>query len=115
MSRPTSLRDFAPSILLIVVSALWLGGLSLTPKAGAAQVAAVFPPDWNRDQAFARVNAADALYVREGAWPFITVAASAEGAADPGLARRLRDAGAWFVIDPKALGSCLTQPVVGRP
>jgi hypothetical protein len=58
----------------------------------------VFPPWWSLEDAVVSAGSAGRL-VRLGALPFIIVLAEADRP-------RLRTAGAWMLLDPRALGSC---------
>jgi hypothetical protein len=64
----------------------------------AGPVAAVFPPWWSGARAFAAAAAAGPV-ARIGAFGFIVIAAPAERS-------RLRAAGAWLLLDPRAAGAC---------
>lgn len=90
-----------PALLLLLASALALAGTALAPREDGL-VAAVFPPGLDRNGVLERVVAADAVLVRPGAWNWIAVVASTR----PGLAARLRAAGAWLVLDPIAAAGC---------
>jgi hypothetical protein len=100
-----------PAILLLVASFLGTAWLGLRPESGAgAPVAAVFPPWWNSERVFAAAASTGGAIVREGAWENILVLNSAS--AD--LPRRLRAAGAWLLLNPKALDACLKERKVER-
>ncbi len=99
-------RAILGAALLSVASVMPLAWLQARPR-GFAEVAVIFPPWTGREQAFARVVAAGAPVVREGARDWILVVQGE----DPGVIRRLYAAGAWAVIDPVAFGGCLVRPV----
>ena len=61
-------------------------------------VAAIFPPWWDARSAFVAAGDAGAV-VRFGALPFVVIVAATDRA-------RLRAAGAWLLLDPRALGGC---------
>lgn len=91
-------------MLLLLASWLALAYLSLQPRADAVVLAAVFPPWWGAERTFAAAASTGAAIIRTGAIPTIVVL---HPTGDDGLAR-LRQAGAWLVLDPKAIGGCLT-------
>lgn len=109
-SRRGSGASAVPALLLLLASTLSLAGTALAPRDDGL-VAAVFPPGLDRNGVLERVAAADAVLVRLGAWDGIAVAASTR----PGLAARLRAAGAWLVLDPIAAAGCpLPSSPAGR-
>jgi hypothetical protein len=78
------------------MAAASLGALALAlwPSDGAGSVVALYPPGWSRATAFAA--AADAAEsVSLGRAPFVVQAHSGR----PGLAARLRQSGAWLVLN----------------
>jgi hypothetical protein len=94
-----------PAIVLLLVSFVGTAGLSLLPSdAVDAPIAAVFPPWWSAERSFAAAASGGAI-VREGAWSNILVVKPADGDA----ASRLYAAGAWLLVDPKALDACLKE------
>jgi hypothetical protein len=100
-----------PAILLLVASFLGTAWLGLRPDSAAgAPVAAVFPPWWGGERVFAASVSTGGAIVREGAWANILVLISA----DTDLPRRLRAAGAWLLLNPKALDACLKEPNTER-
>jgi hypothetical protein len=99
-------KTWLPALLLLVTSFVATTAVALRPsEAVGAPVAAVFPPWWDGDRAIAAAAAADATIVREGAWSNILVLTSTSG----DFAARLHAAGAWLLLDPKALASCLKE------
>jgi hypothetical protein len=99
-------RASALGAAMILLSALPLLWLETRPR-DVRNVAVLFAPWISGDAALARVVAAGGVVVRPGAWRSILVAKSDAG----DLPKRLYAAGAWAVIDPAALGGCLS----GRP
>lgn len=100
--RKPRLTDY---VILVFVALLPLGvavGALFAPPADGP-VAAVFPPWWGDTRAFAAASAAGPV-VRFGAVPFIVVVAADDRA-------RLRAAGAWLLLDPRALGACSATTV----
>ena len=75
------------------------------PDTGSGTVAAVFAPGVRSERILAAVAGADGRIVRHGRWPNIVVVHDAA----PGLAGRLRRAGAWLVLDPDGLAGCLSR------
>lgn len=108
--------------MIVLVAALGLGGAVLLVSGAllasvahaptrSGNVFALFPPDIDAAAMLAAVVAADGLPVRETVLPFaIEVAGEA-----PGLADRLRGAGAWLVLPALppgivTLGGCSFLP-----
>jgi hypothetical protein len=95
---------WSPALLLLLASALGIGWIGLRPAVGAP-VAAIFPPWWNAERVFAAAASAGGAIVREGAWPSILVVSAADG----DLPHRLREAGAWLLVNPTALDGCFKE------
>src|SRR5713226_5261450 len=91
----------AVMMLASVASVAWIES---RPR-DASEVAVIFAPWTTRDDAFARVLAADGLVMREGIIESILVVHGANS----GLINRLYAVGAWAVIDPVAFGGCLVK------
>lgn len=87
---------------MLVVSWLAVAGVALNPRDDAEIVAVMFPPWWTARQALTAVAAAEAAIVRSTALPSLQVVRLNDTA---GMAR-LRRVGAWFSIDPQAVGGC---------
>ncbi|MFX4219952.1 MAG: hypothetical protein ACMVO3_02600 [Thalassobaculum sp.] len=101
--RSTAL-SLAPATLAgaAMLVAATVGGLA--PDAdGTGPVAAVFPPWWSTRDVMAGLARTDAAILREGFSSSIILASSPT----PGLADRLRAAGAILVLDPQAAAGCL--------
>ncbi len=95
----------ANASLLLAGSTLALAMLTLAPRPPApegAVLAAVFPPWWNATRSFLAASEAGVAIIRAGVLPAILVVRldHAESRA------RLREAGAWLLLDPQALGDC---------
>ena len=89
---------------LLLASWIFIVALSVQIRADTEVVAVVFPPWWSAERAFQAAASANAAFVRTTAIPAVLVVRPDEQA---GLIR-LRDAGAWFAIDPRAIAACLT-------
>jgi hypothetical protein len=87
-------------ILLLLASMTASLALTLQPPA-TGPIAAIFPPWWGSSQSFRAAASAGAV-VRFGALPFIVVIQQETD----DTRRQLRQAGAWFSVDPVALGAC---------
>lgn len=94
-------------VLLMVVSTTPLFAVADMPAASRGTLAAVFAPGIERPAALKAVARAGGLIVREGSWGTVLIAHSDES----GFAGRLRQAGAWLVLDPQSAAGCL---ITGR-
>ena len=90
--------------ILLLFSWILIAALTFQARPDAEVVAVVFPPWWSAQQAIQAAATANAAFVRTTAIPAILVVRPDDHA---GL-NRLREAGAWFAIDPKAIAACLT-------
>jgi hypothetical protein len=90
--------------ILLLSSWIFIAALSFQIRPDSEVVAVVFPPWWSTQQAFQAAASANAELVRTTAIPAIVVVRPQKPA---GLIR-LREAGAWFSIDPRAIAACLT-------
>ncbi len=90
---------------MLIASFVGVAALSLQPRPGAEVVAVAFPPWWGTPQVFAAAASANAAIVRITGIPSVLVVAPDRG---DGLAR-LRQAGAWFTMDPQAIAACLAR------
>ena len=91
-------------MLLLAASPLAVGWAAVRPAAEATAIAAIFPPWWSGERAFAAASSVGAV-IREGAVPVVLVVRTPAGDG----AARLRSAGAWLVLDPKAVEGCLKE------
>jgi hypothetical protein len=99
-------KTWLPAVLLLLVSFLGTAWLGLRPSSAVGEpVAALFPPWWGAERVFAAAASAGGAIVREGAWSNILVLSSADG----DFADRLHTAGAWLLLNPKALDACLKE------
>lgn len=96
-------HDALPAAGLFVASVLFMGAVLIQPVPGQPVLAAVFPPGMAADGGVAAVARAGGLIVREGFVSNIVIARSDA----PDFVRRLRDAGALFVVDPISAFGCL--------
>ena len=91
---------------LLLASFTAVAALSLQVRPGADVVAVVFPPWWTLRQIFEAAASADAAIVRTTAISAVLVVRPGD---QEGLGR-LRRAGAWLTIDPKAIAACFNSP-----
>ena len=96
--------------LLLAFSTLPVFSVADLPGEARGTVAAVFAPGTNKGAALAAVAEARGLIVRSGGWGSVLVAQSDE----TGFARRLREAGAWLVVDPQTAAGCLIAGDIGK-
>jgi hypothetical protein len=90
--------------ILLLSSWIFIAALSLQTRPDTEVVAVVFPPWWSAQQALQAAASANAAFVRTTAIPAVLVVRPDDRA---GLTR-LREAGAWLAIDPRAVAACLT-------
>jgi hypothetical protein len=90
---------------LLIASFLAIAALSLRVRPGAEIVAVAFPPWWSSREAFLAAASADAAIVRMTAIPSLLVVRPDQ---HDGLAR-LRNAGVWLAIDPRAIDACFSN------
>ena len=90
---------------LLVLSWIVIASISLQAPAGAEIVAVAFPPWWGSQETISAAASADAAIVRTTAIPALLVVRPLE---HDGLAR-LRQAGAWFAMDPQAIDACFSK------
>jgi len=90
---------------LLVLSWIVIASISLQARAGAEIVAVAFPPWWGSQQVISAAASADAAIVRTTAIPSLLVVRPLE---HDGMAR-LRQAGAWLAMDPRAIDACFSN------
>ena len=95
-------RSWLNASALLIASFLAISALSLRVRPGAEIVAVAFPPWWSSQEAFLAAASADAAIVRMTAIPSLLVVRPNQ---HDGLTR-LRDAGVWLAIDPRAIDAC---------
>ena len=95
----------------LVLAVLSLGALyvaargALAPTDQSTGVAVVFAPWTPADIAMIRSVEAGSRFIRFGALSFIAVVMPDH----PDFSKSIDRAGAWFVVDPKAVGGCLAD------
>jgi len=104
--RNPGFASFLPAIALALISVVALGTAQMRPsdKAGD-QVAVIFGPGTSLAEAIARIGGADGMVVRAGAFSNIVVAVGSA----PDFIDRVREKGAWLVVDPRGLGGCFVE------
>ena len=99
------MRAYLPASALLVFSIIAMAWLSFTPPRNGRPVAAVFAPWSPWPETFRRAADTGAAIVRSGGLANIVVVQSDTH----DLLDRLHAAGAWLVVDPEALATCLGQ------
>jgi hypothetical protein len=90
---------------LLIAGWMAVAALSLQVPAGAEVVAVAFPIWWSTRQVMMGAASADASIVRTTAVPSLLVVRPGER---DGMAR-LRQAGAWLIVDPRAIAACFAE------
>ena len=90
-------------VLLIFSSTTPLIAVADLPGEAQGTLAAVFPPGTGKARMAAAAAEAQGTIVRGGGWGSVLVVHGDRR----GFARRLRQAGAWFVLDPQSAAGCL--------
>ena len=90
---------------LLIAGWMAVAALSLQVPAGADVVAVAFPIWWSTRQVMLGAGSADASIVRTTAVPSLLVVRPGER---DGMAR-LRQAGAWLIVDPRAIAACFSE------
>jgi hypothetical protein len=103
-AKSSTLSAWLPATALLASSWLAVAGIALRPADDADIAAVAFPPWWTAGRAMAAAAEAEAAIVRSTAVPSLLVVRVGDA---NGMAR-LRRAGAWFSIDPQAVGGCFT-------
>jgi hypothetical protein len=93
--------DWLPAVLLLIVTIVMAGWLTLRPDADRPALA-WFSPLLSADQAMRAASAAGARVIDRGRLPTSLVV---QPDATDGLAR-LREAGAWLIVNAQAFGGC---------
>lgn len=99
----TQLPTWLNAAALLITSWMLIAALSLQVRPGAELVAVAFPPWWGTQQVFLAAGSANAAIVRTTAIPVLLVVRPDD---HDGLTR-LRQAGAWLTLDPRAVAACL--------
>ncbi len=92
---------YVPAFVLLVASTLAIGWLDFRPVDAKAPTLAVFSPWAGVESAFLATARAGGNVVATGPLPFSLIVQSK----DPSFFRRLRDAGAWLLLNPGG-GGC---------
>jgi hypothetical protein len=91
------------SLMLLLIGILWI---ETAPTAG--EPIAVITNPWGSSSALQVAAAAHGLILRAGRWRWIAVTTNDD---DPSFQNHLRAAGAWLLLSPIGLGTCLeSQP-----
>nr|WP_249160933.1 hypothetical protein [Bradyrhizobium manausense] len=93
---------WANAAVLLAAGWIALAILTLQVRPGATVVAVAFPFWWSTQQVFQAAGSAQASIVRATALPTLLVVRPDD---HDGLSR-LREAGAWFVMDAQAVSAC---------
>ena len=100
----TPQRPAVPWKAIIPIAFLLIGvgvfGLTLIPQSDRGQFAVVFRPDMTPDQISDSVARAKGKIVRDSGFETIVIAHFD----DPGFEKRLKKAGALFVLNPSVVG-----------
>ena len=90
----------------VSIGALYMTArVALAPREPQSGVAVVFAPWTSAATTLARTTEAGGRFVRFGGAPFVAVAMPD----DAGYPARAFAAGAWLVLDPKAVAACLSD------
>jgi hypothetical protein len=96
------------SLMLLLICILWI---ETAPTAG--EPIAVVTNPWGSSSALQVAAAAHGLILRAGRWSWIAVTTNDD---DPSFQNHLRAAGAWLLLSPIGLGTCLeSQPPRPQP
>jgi hypothetical protein len=102
---PTRWPAWLNAAALLIAGWMAVAALSLQVPAGAEVVAVAFPIWWSTRQVMMGAASADASIVRTTAVPSLLVVRPGER---DGMAR-LRQAGAWLIVDPRAIAACFSE------
>lgn len=103
------LLTYLPAVAMLIASVVVLGGLSLRPPADERQVAAIFEPGAGFASIQTRLAGTGMRLVRNGLFENIVIVDLGDRSTG-----KLLEAGAWFVVDPQALGGCFAPPTTSR-
>jgi hypothetical protein len=106
---PAGWSAWVNASVLLLASWIVIAIISLQPRPGAEVVAVLFPPAWNSQQVFSAIAASEAALVRMTGLTSIVVVRPSD---HQGMTR-LRQAGVWLAIDPRAIASCVDL-ITGR-
>nr|WP_092035187.1 hypothetical protein [Bradyrhizobium sp. OK095] len=94
---------WANAAALLLAGWIAVAILTLQVRPGSTVVAVAFPPWWGTQQVFQAAGSAQAAIVGATALPTLLVVRPDD---HDGLSR-LREAGAWFVMDAQAVSACI--------
>ena len=89
-----------PLAFLLALTSIGVFGLTLIPQSDRGQFAVVFRPDMTPDQISVSVARAKGKIVRDSGFETVVIAHFD----DPGFEKRLKKAGALFVLNPSIVG-----------
>jgi hypothetical protein len=89
---------------LLIASWIATAAMSLQTRPGTEVVAVAFPPWWGVQQVMLSTASAKASIVRTTAIPSLLVVRPDDR---DGLVR-LRQAGVWLIVDPRAIAACFS-------
>lgn len=96
-----------PSLLLSGLALLAVAALDLFAVSPERPAAIVFPRSVSADDGLRMVVAAGGLPIRRERSAIFDQLVWIAAADEPDFYRRVRDLGAWFVVNPAAFGGCL--------
>jgi hypothetical protein len=102
---PSRRPEWLNAAALLAASWIAIVALSLHARPNAEIVAVAFPPWWDAQQAIVAAASAGAALVRTTAIPSLLVVRPEQ----QGGLTRLREAGAWFAMDPQAVAACFSK------
>jgi hypothetical protein len=86
---------------MLLIGVAWIAAAPI-----AGEPVAVISNPWGSSSAIEVVAAAGGTIMRAGRWGWVAVAANDD---DPAFYGRLRAAGAWLLVSPIGLGTCLDE------
>jgi hypothetical protein len=96
-------RDFAPAIALLVISAMAVVAITLSPSGDEGQYVVVAPPWYNRTKTLIMASSTGGDVVDVGYFANVAIVHSN----NLRFVAALYHSGAWLVIDPMELRGCL--------
>lgn len=102
------MRALLPVLALLVFSVVGTAAAALAPRTSYGSFAVISPPWYTAAQTVALVSAAGGTLVRSSDWSNVIISDSS----DPQFVSELYRAGAWLVLDPNGIQSCLNFQTV---